>query len=194
MRREPGSRGFVLVGLLFIVTALAITLAVVIPSYELQSRRDMEEELIFRGAEYARAIGKFRRKYGALPLTVDELMRGSDGVPSLRRRYRDPSSGEEFRTIFVNPDGTLQHSIYPTMQEAQTAARIAFERVESLPGPAPSTVEPGLVGMGSNTDRMSVKVYLGEDRYNRWEFIANPGGRRRTATPPAGNANATIPW
>lgn len=194
MRRQSDPSGFVLLWLLFFLTAITVTLGVLIPTYWMQSRRDMEAELIFRGGEYARAIRKFHRRYGALPQTVDELVRGRDGVPSLRRRYRDPSSNEEFRPIYLNADGTLVNSIYPTIQEARPiAAETAWERAAVLVDLAGPAEEPRLVGVGSTTDEMAVKVYLDQDRYLRWEFIANLRGTRTSAPPTPGATTAPVP-
>jgi hypothetical protein len=36
-------------------------------------QRDKEEELIFRGRQYARAIGLFQRRFGRLPTSMKEL-------------------------------------------------------------------------------------------------------------------------
>jgi hypothetical protein len=31
-----------------------------------------------------------------------------------------------------------------------------------------------IIGVGSKTDRSSLRVYLGQDNYKNWEFIWNP--------------------
>jgi hypothetical protein len=45
-----------LAALIFIATAVSILTSAAYPAYQMQAKRQMEEELIFRGEEYARAI------------------------------------------------------------------------------------------------------------------------------------------
>ena len=46
------------------------------PVWKQMNRREKEEELVFRGQQYARAIGLFQRKMGpgVLPPNVDVLV------------------------------------------------------------------------------------------------------------------------
>ena len=80
--------------------------AVVVPLRVMQSRRETEKELLFRGEEYMRAIQKYQRRYGTYPSSIDDLI-SRDGLRFLRRQYKDPVNGEDFRLINVNADGTL---------------------------------------------------------------------------------------
>jgi hypothetical protein len=69
----------------------------------------MEEELIFRGEEYMRAIRKYHTKFGAYPTTVEQLV-STNSLRFLRRPYKDPMTDKEFRLISLNPDGSLTGS------------------------------------------------------------------------------------
>ena len=60
-------RGFALAALIIFLTALSISLAVAVPPYQMQAQRELEQELIFRGEEYVRAIQKYQRTYGIFP-------------------------------------------------------------------------------------------------------------------------------
>jgi len=54
-------------------------------------QREREEELIFQGEQYARAVVLFQRKYGGgLPPNVDVLVEQR----FLRRKYRDPMAAD----------------------------------------------------------------------------------------------------
>ena len=91
------------------MTAASIFIAAAVPVYQMQAKRDLEEELIFRGGEYTRAIQKYRRKFGVYPNSVDQLV-STNGLRFLRRAYKDPITGKDFRLILVNPDGSLTGS------------------------------------------------------------------------------------
>ena len=110
MRSRRHDAGFALAGLICIITAAAVATAVVIPLRVMQSRRQTEQELIFRGQEYIRAIQKYQYKYGIYPSSIDDLI-SRDGYRFLRRQYKDPINGEDFRLINVNADGSLTGSL-----------------------------------------------------------------------------------
>jgi type II secretory pathway pseudopilin PulG len=84
--------------LLVAMSVMAIVLSTAMPVYQTVARREREAELIFRGEQYARAIGKFQQKYGnALPPDVDVLI----DQRFLRKKYKDPITGGDFQ--FLGP-------------------------------------------------------------------------------------------
>ena len=109
MKQHRRDAGFSLAALIFFATAASILAAAAVPAYQMQAKRDLEEELIFRGEEYTRAIQKYQRKFGVYPTSVDQLVE-TNGLRFVRRAYKDPVTGEDFRLIFVNPDGSLTGS------------------------------------------------------------------------------------
>src|SRR5262249_34719713 len=109
MRTRRPDAGFSLAALIFFLTAASIIIAAVVPSYQMQAKRQMEEELIFRGEEYARAIQKYQRKFGVYPSSIDQLVT-TNSLRFLRRAYQDPITGKEFRLITLNPDGSVTGS------------------------------------------------------------------------------------
>ena len=102
-------RGFALAALIIFVTALSIVLAASLPVYRVQAQRELEEELIFRGQEYVRAIQKYQRQIGIYPPSIDALI-DTNGIRYLRRVYTDPITGDSFRLLTVNSDGTINGS------------------------------------------------------------------------------------
>jgi hypothetical protein len=102
--------GFVLATLIFFLTALTVLIAVTVPVYQMQAKRIQEQELMFRGGEYIRAILKFRQKFGAWPPSIDALVE-TNGVRFLRKRYTDPITGKPFRILTVNADNTINGSV-----------------------------------------------------------------------------------
>src|SRR5262245_22682508 len=118
MKRAPSDAGFSLAALIVIVSVISILLAAAVPSYQMRVRRDQEAELIFRGEEYVRAIQKYQRRFNANPPSIDALL-STNGIRFLRREYKDPISGEAFRLISVNPDGSLVGANTVTVGSAQ---------------------------------------------------------------------------
>ena len=109
MRVHRANAGFSLPALIFFMTAASIFIAAAVPVYQMQAKRELEEELIFRGGEYTRAIQKYQRKFGVYPNSVDQLV-STNGLRFLRRAYKDPITGKDFRLILINPDGSLTGS------------------------------------------------------------------------------------
>jgi len=95
------SRGYVLLGLLLTMALLIIAAAVVVPSITFEIRRDREEELIHRGAQYSRAIRAYVKKSGRYPTRIEELQQPG-GLKFLRKAYKDPITGGDFRLLHMN--------------------------------------------------------------------------------------------
>ena len=114
-RPAQQDRGFALAALIIFLTALSITLAAAIPAYRVQVRRELEAELIFRGEEYVRAIQKYQRQFGIYPPSIDSLLE-TNGIRYLRRAYKDPITGDDFRLLTANPDGTISGSTLYSQQ------------------------------------------------------------------------------
>src|SRR5688572_3927081 len=109
--RRRRDAGFSLAAIICLATAMSIALAVAVPSYQMQAKRQQEIELIFRGEEYMRAIQKFNRRFpGAYPPTIDALLE-TNGIRFLRRQYKDPITDKDFRLISINADGSVIGSI-----------------------------------------------------------------------------------
>jgi type II secretory pathway pseudopilin PulG len=93
--------GYVLLYLLFLVSVISIVAVVnmdLLTYYHQQMKRDQEEELVHRGVEYERAIRKYYRKFGSYPATV-EMLEDSNHMRFLRRRYKDPITGKDFKVL-----------------------------------------------------------------------------------------------
>ncbi len=109
VRRE---RGYVLIILLLMVALLSFTAAVAVPRVLVQGQRDKEEEMIFRGEQYSRAIGLYYKRYGRFPSKLEELVEPKDSIRFLRQLYKNPTSRDsEWRLLRVAPDGSILGSV-----------------------------------------------------------------------------------
>src|SRR5262245_5142210 len=93
-------RGYIMVALLVGMTIAAIWMAATLPAWRQQAVREREEELIFRGTQYARAIAFFYRKNNrSLPSDIDSLVSGK----YLRKKWKDPITNDDFALIGQTP-------------------------------------------------------------------------------------------
>jgi type II secretory pathway pseudopilin PulG len=83
--------------LLVALSVMAVLASAAMPTWKQMSQREKEAELIFRGQQYARAIGLFQRRAGpgVNPPNLDVLLQQR----FLRKKYKDPITGEDFDLI-----------------------------------------------------------------------------------------------
>ncbi|MGB7025394.1 MAG: hypothetical protein WBD73_16505 [Candidatus Acidiferrales bacterium] len=116
-RRE---KGFALIFVLFLVALLIVGGSVVFVNRLTEGKRQKEAETIWRGQQYARAIGLYYRKFGRFPTNVDDLVKEQNGVRFLRETYKNPMNKEDgsWRFIYVTPTGQLIGSVrYTSLQQ-----------------------------------------------------------------------------
>jgi type II secretory pathway pseudopilin PulG len=104
------ARGYALLIIMMMVTLLLVSLTAALPSVYQEGQREREEELIFRGQQYARAIYLFHRQFQRYPVNIKELLE-TNGMRFLRREYRDPMDPKgKWRFIHANAAGVLLDS------------------------------------------------------------------------------------
>ena len=172
-----------------------------LPVYRMQAQRQVEEELIFRGEEYMRAIQKYQRRFGAYPPSLEALEQ-QNGLRFIRKLYTDPTSDKKaFRLIYLNPDGSLTGSkVYAQTVNNNPGVTLPAANINNNRGGATTGAgntagnntsnqtlgTSGIIGVASDTDQTSIKVYNGRQKYNEWEFIAILGQPGATNTNAAG--------
>jgi type II secretory pathway pseudopilin PulG len=93
-------RGYILLMLMLFVALLAIAAGALAPTIAFQVRRDREEEMVHRGVQYSRAIRRYVKKTGRYPARLEDL-ENTNNVRFLRKRYKDPITGEDFKLLHV---------------------------------------------------------------------------------------------
>lgn len=141
-RRHASRRseqGYMLIVLVLAMALLAIAVATAITSITFNIRRDREEELIHRGAQYARAIRAYYKKFGRYPASIENLQ-NTNQLRFLRKKYKDPITHKDFRLLHfgevkmammggamiagattLNANGTLTNPANPTQNGNQTS-------------------------------------------------------------------------
>ncbi|MBI1357809.1 MAG: hypothetical protein GC160_26025 [Acidobacteria bacterium] len=120
-RGRSNQGGFALIAILFGAAVLAIVLARALPRDAMSAQRVREERLINHGEEYARAIQLYFRENKKYPEELDDL-EDTNGVRYLRRRYKDPITGEdEWRLIHMGTDGRFKDSLVYDLEDEEGA-------------------------------------------------------------------------
>ncbi len=100
----------VLIIVMMVATLLLIALTAILPSVYQEGQREREEELIFRGTQYGKAVALFHKQFGRYPTSTKELLQ-TNGMRFLRQEYRDPMDPKgKWRFIHVNAAGVLLDS------------------------------------------------------------------------------------
>jgi len=107
---------------MFLVLVMIIGSQVALRNLYTQGRRMREDDMIWRGNQYSRAIRLYFRKTGHYPQSLDDLKTGLPELSFLRyAAYKDPTnSGEDgaWRLIYVNASGQIIGSVrYATLQQ-----------------------------------------------------------------------------
>jgi type II secretory pathway pseudopilin PulG len=203
-RRNPSRQregGYVLIGVLVMVTVMVIALAAIAPAIRAQIKRDREEELIRRGKQYSRAIQLYYRKFGRYPATVQQL-ENTNNLRFLRKKYIDPMTGkDEWKLIRFGQQTARRRPAYlggaggagglgaagglggagttglgsPGGAQQQRPSGVSNASDISRPLSGSPTLGGGpIVGVASTSEKESLKELDGKTHYNEWEFVYDP--------------------
>lgn len=164
------SLGYAMAGLLVAMSVMAVLMSVALPAWSHMIRREREEELIFRGTQYARAIAFYQRRFAnAAPASVDVLIEQR----MLRKKFKDPMS--------PNEDGEFE--FLTAAGQAAAAGRTGGPPARGA-GPLQPGAKPagGIIGVASKNTGESLRVYNGKTHYNEWQFM----GVEQTGQPGTG--------
>jgi type II secretory pathway pseudopilin PulG len=174
-----GDRGYAMAALLVGMSVMAVLMGALLPMWTTMATREKEAELMFRGNQYARAIGLFQRKFANTPPpTIDILVEQR----FLRKKYKDPITNDDFQPLYANqammPGGpTGPGGQQGTPGAAGTQGTAGAQRppggqlLQSGFGSTGATAAGGIIGVTSKSKETSLRVYNGRTRYNEWAFV-----------------------
>jgi type II secretory pathway pseudopilin PulG len=90
--------GYILLTLMLFIMLLVIFATSAVETITQQVKRDREEELVHRGVEYSRAVRHYYKKFGRYPTRIEDL-ESTNSVRFLRKRYKDPITGKDFKLL-----------------------------------------------------------------------------------------------
>ena len=148
--------GFTYIGLLIAVVVMGVALSAVGVVWRTQAQREREQELLFIGHDFERAIASYYRTGRQFPQEIDDLLEDKRGpVPAhhLRRFYNDPMTGaQDWNIIRVGALG--------------------------ITGIASSSKDAPIKKVGFNKDEDAFKDAT---TYGDWQFVYQPRLRLRRA-------------
>ena len=195
--RIPSDHAYAFVILMMLVTVLLISLTASLPRIYTQGQREKEEELIFRGQEYAKAIALYRRQFRRFPTATKDLLQ-TNGMRFLRREYADPMTRKgKWRFIHADASGTpidsrtLARPKQPKpLGDSSSSSSPDSSFASSAQNPGDETNQEGepkeksaffgegkdlqgafIIGVASMSNKNSIRVYNNKTRYSDWEFL-----------------------
>jgi type II secretory pathway pseudopilin PulG len=203
--------------LLVAMAVMAIMMTVAMPVWKQATQREKEEELIFRGLQYAHAIGLFQRKYAnAYPPNIDVLVQER----FLRKKFKDPITKDDFQPLLAGQAMPGTGAATPGQTTGGASGRgqgtapstgMAGRGMSpsTSPSTSPGTTSPGgissgglspigtpgaggvggVMGVTSKSKEKSIRLYNGRSHYNEWAFVFTP----QQQTPGGGAPGSAVP-
>jgi type II secretory pathway pseudopilin PulG len=193
-----------LVAVIFLVALLTISLAIALPRISKEIQRDHEIETMHRGKQYIRGIRMYYKKFGAYPPNVDALVKGTNNIRFLRKKYTDLTTGKEdwkpvrygqnkaptaMGFFGVPLSGSTIAGVGPGAQSTgfnpSTTTATSDPNAQAdpnNPNAASSTSGQtgqtfggvGIIGFSPNSSKKSIMIYKTKNHYNEWEFVYDP--------------------
>jgi hypothetical protein len=180
-RRHSGERGYAMLMALSMTMMILIASTAMIANLRIEGKRQREDEAIWRGNQYARAIRLYFHKTGHYPQTLEDLQKGLPQLHFLRQAYKDPlnKSDGSWRFIYVNAAGQIIGSTkYTSLQQMALYDSGALQN--GLPGQI-----PGLVG--TPVSSLTNASGFGDVNGNA---LSNSSNSAQTSTPAPTDPNA----
>ena len=147
-----------------------------------------EEELIFRGTQYARAINQYQRKFANAsprePRCADQAAAASEEV-------QGPAVAEQRRRVSAAVSAEPGAAGRRTGRRGRVAGRRGTGRHGhrlAVRSDASARHRGGVVGVASKNTGESIQLYKRQEPYNEWQFLGMEHVHRRLARggrPPA---------
>lgn len=188
-RSRGGEAGYNMVMLIVALTVLNIMIAAMLPLMSTEIQREKEEELVFRGFQYAEAIRVFKIRFQRYPNKLEELIEIKPRC--LRQLWKDPMTKDgKWGLIFQNsgvpvtvppPGGSLPPPPPTTTDETNDNGRDE----NGLPKQGDVVAVGPIIGVYSKSPKPSHLVFYGHQRYDEWRFTADliPNGGQRRPVP-----------
>jgi type II secretory pathway pseudopilin PulG len=146
--------GFTYIALLAAIVIIGISLAAAGKYWSNVLQREKEEELLFRGNQYVIAIDRYTHAMPGInrtPSSIDDLLNDSRLMNRhhLRRRYKDPITGEDFVEIFTVIGG----------------------QTKQLTGVHSSSDKEPIKQSNFPADPPYFKDFEGKKKYSDWQFV-----------------------
>jgi type II secretory pathway pseudopilin PulG len=172
--RGRSNRGYAMAALLVAMSVMAVLMGALMPVWTTMAKREKEAELVFRGNQYARAIGLFQRKFAnAAPPSIDLLVEQR----FLRKKYKDPITNDDFQPLYANQamspqgPGTQQQPGQQSQRGTSASPPPGGQLMQPGFGGTGATAAGGIIGVTSKSKDTSLRAFNGRTKYNEWAFV-----------------------
>lgn len=217
--RSRGQQGYNLVILVMVIAVMNIVVAASLPLWSRVIQRNKEEELRFRGLQYAEAIRVFHNRFQRYPNRLEELVELEPRC--IRQLWKDPmTENGKWGLIFQNQPGGMDvggngrndgqggqggKEGGDDQGGGDGAGGEDGDEDSSFFGPKKGEeVQIGpIVGVRSKSRKESIATFFGRQRYDEWQFteamvLQVMGAGRATvpgaAAPTGAPASMTTRW
>lgn len=157
-------KGFIFISVLILVVIMSILMAMIAKSWTYQVKRSNEEQLIYIGEHYARAIRNFHLQHKRYPFKLKELIETQPRY--LRKLYIDPiTKSEDWGVIRLSDmlSGKLKKNDDLNGNETSQIKPTTFSSQQLASGQ--------IVGIYSKSKETPFRNYQKGDSYDDWKFI-----------------------
>lgn len=189
------SHGYAMAVLMVGIAVMAVLLALAMPTWRNVMQREREEELVFRGEQYVRAIRLYQRKFAnAFPPSVEMLV----DQKFLRKKYKDPVTKDgDFQLVYEGQFSETPTAGGPQQRPGPVGPGSASPVRPGQTPPSPALQTPGtqgagprggLMGVKSKSKDRSIRRYNGREVYSEWLFLWRPTALQQSGPPQPGQA------
>ncbi len=175
---RPGPPGYVLIILMMAIFVMTLGLLVAVPVWQTELQREREEELIFRGRQYAEAVRIYVQKNpGRYPESLKELL----DKKCIRRLYRDPFGRDGRWNVVLasgragglspSRQGDAGGSVSGTAGGSPTATPVVQEVLVAPERALTAIKSPRILGVVSSSTAKSIKIYNDQESHDKWLFF-----------------------
>ncbi|HEY3173336.1 MAG TPA: type II secretion system protein [Thermoanaerobaculia bacterium] len=165
-----------MVAVVIFIAILTIVIAAVGPSISTIMRREREEELLFRGKQYARSIALFQRRYGRYPTSLKEMY--TNRPRTIRKLWKEPICDCNDWKLLIQgqPDSTsfADQNVDPSNRPPSTYSGLMRTPTPWIVGSGkegqPVNVGP-IIGVRSKVHQQALREWRGRRYYDQWRFI-----------------------
>lgn len=161
LSKNRNEKGYLLLSIMLLITIMLIMLAAEAPRIQQQIKRAKEQELVYRGKQYAIAVRKYVHKFGRYPTSLEQL-EDTNHLRFLRKRYIDPMTGK---------------ANWKLIHQGEAEIKIPQNKNPGLPGSS----NPGLQGSTGGSQPPAT---------NSSGLNATPNGNAATLQGPQGGGNS----
>ncbi|NOY24106.1 MAG: type II secretion system protein [Acidobacteria bacterium] len=168
-------KGYMFITVLVAVVILSISMAVLLKSWSYRTKRMKENELLFRGKQYARAIQHYYQIHRRYPYTLEELTRTKPRM--IRQLWKEPmTKNGEWGLVFLSDVQSGRLASEKARKLLPMLRVVGRDEIPEQPTPVATEEHSGkmkgqIVGVYSRSKDIPFLNYQKGKMYSDWKFM-----------------------